>query len=293
MEHLTEEFWKKYNIDGFFATNYLNRFRQLKPGKFALIKIGGDVTDNEESFEQVTKSLSSIANLGLYPAIVHGGKKQIEKRLEKECISIRKVNGLRITDDKTLEVVVEELDKITEKLVGSILNNGTKAISLNKERIFEVKKMPCIIDGETGKECDLERVGRVIKINAEPIIYCAEKGIIPVTRCIGYDTNNQPYNINGDTAAKELFYALQPEKCILLTKVGGILDKGELISEATPSKLKELVEKGIAKEGMGYKVKEILEVLEKVDCTIQITSPINLIYELFTEKGRGTYIRRD
>ncbi|MDE1860387.1 MAG: acetylglutamate kinase [Candidatus Micrarchaeota archaeon] len=261
---------------------YLKQFKKIKPGKFALIKISGNTV--EHRFSEIVKDLAFLSKVGLAPIVIHGGGKQIDIALEKMGIEIRKVNGMRITDEKTMEVVSAVLNSITSKLVKSINSKGGKAVNANGLRVVRVRK--------TGKleGVDLGLVGDVDEVDRSRLEELCGSGRMPVLASIGYN-GGVAYNINADTMASELVGILKPNKFILVTETGGVLDKnGALISTIhIRNDLPGLIKNGVIQGGMLLKVNELKELLQKCpNVTIEICSAKHLLKELFTIKGSGT-----
>ena len=265
---------KKYGIDEKEAERYIEKFRKIEPHKFAVIKVGG-----ESIVDGLSESLAFLSEAGLYPVIVHGGGNQIDNELKKRGIKARKINGVRVTDEKTLYVVSSVISDVNEKLVESIKKYGGKAVSVKNALIAE--KM----SGDYGL------VGEIIGVKSDIIKNCINEKNIPVLWCLSYD-NSQIYNTNADVAANAVFFAMSHENYIMLTKKGGIENNGHIVSQLSASELKDYIAKGIVNGGMRYKSEKIIEAIEKRGCTMRIISPENLLAELLTEKGHGTYISR-
>lgn len=264
---------------------YLRIFQKTPSHKFAVIKIGGDSLSKKLPI--IVEDLVILSKLGLYPIVVHGGGKPIDLALEKKSISVKKVNNLRVTDKQTIAVVKDVLTGITDKLVASIKKRGGSAINVNDLGIIRIKKKS-LVDG-----VDLGFVGDVTDVEISKLRDLCKKGVIPVFASIGYIGDNA-YNINADTLANEIVKKLIPKKFILITETGGILDKnGKLISAIdTQTDLPCLIKEKVITEGMLLKVKEIKQLLEKAPGTVvEICSAENLLTELFTVKGSGTFVR--
>ncbi|MBN2423107.1 acetylglutamate kinase [Candidatus Woesearchaeota archaeon] len=265
------------------ALMYLTLYKKTKEHQFAVIKIGGAVLHN--SIDKIAETIAYIYQLGLYPVLIHGGGPQIEEELSKNRINSKKINGQRITTEKELPVILSVMKKMNIKLVNKInLCNG-EAISFTED-IFEV---------EDRKHPELGFVGDIKKVNTQLILNAINQKKIPVITPIGVDKNGQKYNINADCAAKHLITDLNPKKFILITSAGGILDKDKkIISYINMQEYKELLENNVINEGMLLKIQQIKELLDITGngFSVQITSPENLIKELFTIKGSGTYIKK-
>ncbi|MFH1521015.1 MAG: acetylglutamate kinase [Candidatus Micrarchaeota archaeon] len=263
---------------------YLRLFKQSKPHKFAVIKISGATLS--ENMGAVSDDLAFLSKLGLCPIVIHGGGKPIEEALKKKGIESKKINGLRITDSDSIKIVSKVMDKLTTDLVSSINKKGGRAININDLGMIEVQK--AIVDG-----VDLGFVAEVTNIHSDKIKELCSSGHIPVLASLG-KIKKSAYNINADILSNEIVKKIKPKKFILLTGTGGILDKDGKIISAIDIKydLKGLIENKVINEGMLLKVQEIEKLLTHVpDTIVEICSPENLLKELFTVKGSGTFVR--
>jgi len=254
-----------------------------------LIKIGGDCLNNG-GYNSIGQSLADLYALGIVPTILHGGGSQIDRVMEEKELPIIKVNGLRAVPDKpTLDAVVEGLEEVNNGLVSAINEyvGSNVAVGLMQEQVVHSKKHPSGINKKTGEFVDLGFVGEVTGVNFGEIDYYTKKGKIPVLWCIGYGDDGQQYNVNADVVGE----ALAPNfgKYILLTSVGGYIEKSEIVTELTLEQAK----KHNATGGMSIKLDSITWLLENTDLeSVQITSPENLPFELLLDEGRGTIIRK-
>ncbi|MBS3068024.1 acetylglutamate kinase [Candidatus Micrarchaeota archaeon] len=264
---------------------YLQLFHKTPATKFAVVKISGNTL--EEKLLVVAEDLAFLSKLGLTPIVVHGGGKQIDKQLEKNGLAIKKVSGLRITDKETMKIAYKVMNNITNKLVKAITNEGGHAINANGLELIEVEKKPPV------KGIDLGFVGDLTKIKTDKITELCQSGYIPILASIGHK-EDVAYNLNADTLASGFVKRLKPKKFILITETGGVLDKNEQIISTIDisTDLPELIKQNVITEGMLLKVKEIETLLEKAPTTVvEVCSAENLLQELFTVKGSGTFIR--
>lgn len=256
-----------------------------QPQEFAVIKIGGNSL--ADKLPIIAKDLASISKQGFSPLIIHGGGRQIDYELKDKGIEIKKVNGIRVTDKETMEIVQKTLNDLSEHLVRQIKKCGGDAFNANDLKIVKVEKR-APIDG-----VDLGFVGEITKIERAKLTSLQAAGKIPVLACMGYN-NNVAYNINADTMASWFVKEIKPDKFILLTETGGVLDsKGRVITtiEITGN-LQPLIEQKVITEGMLLKMQELKELLEHSKSTVvEICSPDNLLDELFVGKGKGTVIK--
>ena len=261
--------------------------------KTIVIKYGGAVLTDTQIRRNVLEDIVFMSYVGMRPVLVHGGGPYISKRLEEMGKEPKFVKGFRVTDEETIEVVEEELDKINREIVRQIISLGGSAISLSgkEDHLIEVKKHPDI-DGQ-----DIGYVGDVTKVNADIIQRMITSDIIPVISPIGIGKDGFTYNVNADQASAEIARALGALKLALLTNVPGILknadDLDSTISHVTISDIDELMEKKIISGGMIPKVKACVRALERGVKKVHIISgkiPHGLLLEIFTDKGIGTEI---
>ncbi len=258
--------------------------------KKILIKIGGDCF-NKNGYDLIGRNLADLYSMGLVPTILHGGGPQIGRIMEERGLQIVKVNGLRkVPDTPTLDAVVDGLKEVNNGLVNSINQyaGSNIAIGLMDEKIVYAEKHPPVLDKETNKLVDLGFVGVVTGIDNDKIEHYIKQGKIPVIWCIGYGKDGQQHNINADMVGEA--FAADYDKYILLTSIGGYLENDKIVTEMTLEQAK----KHTAKDGMSIKLDHsVIRVLENTDLnSVQISSPGNLAFELFTDKGKGTMITK-
>ncbi len=284
---------KHFNADVLIeALPYLRRFC----GKIIVIKYGGAAMINEGVRQTVIQDLILMQQVGMKPVLVHGGGPEIDrmlKKLNKEPIF---VNGLRYTDDETMEIVQMVLaGKVNKDLVELFSRMGGKAMGIcgADGGLFMAKRMR-----KNGQ--DLGLVGDIQEVKTEAIRMLLDNGIIPVVASLALkaDEGSGFYNINADTAAGAIAIALKAEKLILLTDVPGVMedraDLGTLIREMDVEMAKTLMKKGVIKAGMIPKVEGCLQALAQGVTAAHIVdgrSPHSLLVELFTDTGMGTMIR--
>ncbi len=274
------------------ALPYLRRFA----GKTIVIKYGGAAMINEGVRQSVIQDLILMQQVGMKPVLVHGGGPEIDrmlKKLNKEAIF---VEGLRYTDDETMEIVQMVLGgKVNKDLVEFFARMGGKAVGISGADggLFMAKRMR-----KNGQ--DLGLVGDIQSVNTEMIKSLLDNGIIPVVASIALRSDEEWgfYNVNADTAAGSLAIALKAEKLILLTDVPGVMedksDLGTLIREMDAQMAKTLMKRGVIKAGMIPKVEGCLTALAQGVSAAHIVdgrSPHSLLVELFTDTGMGTMIR--
>jgi len=274
------------------ALPYLRRFN----GKIIVIKYGGAAMINEGVRQSVIQDLILMQQVGMKPVLVHGGGPEIDrmlKKLNKEAVF---VEGLRYTDDETMEIVQMVLaGKVNKDLVELFSRAGGKAVGIcgGDGGLFIGKRLR-----KNGQ--DLGLVGDIQTVNTEMIRTLLDNGILPVVASLALrgDEEGGFYNVNADTAAGSLAIALKAEKLILLTDVPGVMedktDLGTLIREMDVQMAKTLMKKGVIKAGMIPKVEGCLQALAQGVSAAHIVdgrSPHSLLVELFTDTGMGTMIR--
>jgi len=284
---------EQFNADVLIeALPYLRRFN----GKIIVIKYGGAAMINEGVRQSVIQDLILMQQVGMKPVLVHGGGPEIDrmlKKLNKEAVF---VEGLRYTDDETMEIVQMVLaGKVNKDLVELFSRAGGKAVGIcgSDGGLFIGKRLR-----KNGQ--DLGLVGEIQSVNTEMIRTLLDNGIIPVVASIALrgDEEGGFYNVNADIAAGSLAIALKAEKLILLTDVPGVMedktDLGTLIREMDVQMAKTLMKKGVIKAGMIPKVEGCLQALAQGVSAAHIVdgrSPHSLLVELFTDTGMGTMIR--
>ena len=271
------------------ALPYIQRYT----GKVVVVKYGGNAMINEELKQQVMEDIVLLWLIGVKVVLVHGGGPEITDMMNKLGKKSEFVDGLRVTDEETIEIVQMVLTgKVNKSLVNLLEMKGGKAIGLSgtDARLIEASM----------KDERLGFVGDVTKINIDPVTGLLERGYIPVISTIGCDKEGNVYNINGDTAAAHIAGALEAERLIMMTDIDGILedmdDPDTLIPELTISEAQMLYEKGIISGGMIPKVDCCIEAINMgVKNVVILDGRIShsILMELLTNEGAGTLIKSD
>lgn len=261
-------------------------------GKIVVIKYGGNAMINEQLKQQVMEDIALLWLIGVKVVLVHGGGPEISqtmKRLGKEAVF---VDGLRVTDKETVDIVQMVLaGKINKTLVNLIQMKGGHAVGLSgiDGGIIEAKM----------KDEALGYVGEITKIRTQPITDLLEKNYIPVISTVASDRQGNTYNINGDTAAAFIAGALGAERLIMMTDIAGILkdkdDPSTLIPVVTVAEARQLQEEGIVSGGMIPKVECCIEALEHGVKHVVIMDgriPHSILMELLTDEGAGTMVMK-
>jgi acetylglutamate kinase len=279
------------------ALPYIQRFG----GKTFVIKYGGHAMGDERTAETFARDIVMLKTIGINPVVVHGGGPQIGAMLERLKIQSSFVDGLRVTDQATVEIVEMVLSgTINKQIVTAINQAGGTAIGisgkdgglLKAKKLARTKKDP---DSNIEKVLDLGFVGEPTVVNPKAIENITASGMIPVIAPIGMGPNGETYNINADTAAGAIAAALKADKLMMLTDVPGILTKDkELISDIQAEEIGPLLADGTITGGMIPKVETCVDALKAGVSTAHILDgriPHVLLIEVFTAGGASTMIR--
>ena len=271
------------------ALPYIKRYT----GKIVVVKYGGNAMINEQLKQQVMEDIVLLWLIGVKGVLVHGGGPEISELMKKLGKQPQFVDGLRVTDQETVDIVQMVLaGKVNKTLVNLLEMKGGRAVGLSgmDGRLIEAKM----------KDERLGFVGEVTKIHISPVTDLLDKGYIPVVSTVGCDRQGNAYNINGDTAAAHIAGALNAERLIMMTDIAGILrdkdDPSTLIPEITLSQAKELYASGVISGGMIPKVDCCVTALHAGVKNVVIMDgrvPHSILMELLTNEGAGTWIRRD
>lgn len=270
-------------------------------GKTIVIKYGGAAMVDDELKKSFARDITLLKHIGINPVVVHGGGPQIGHTLKKMNLESRFIDGVRVTDEETLNVVEMVLvGKVNKEIVALINGHGGRAVGLSgkdggllrAEKMFIEKAGPELDRPEI---IDIGMVGRVTDVDVSILKLMSDGGLIPVIAPVGYGKNGETFNINADFVAGAVAGALGAEKMLLLTDEVGILDAdGELISTVTEADAKELVKKGVIRGGMVPKARACFSAL---DGGVQKAHIIDgrvvhsALLEIFTDKGIGTEIK--
>ncbi len=279
------------------ALPYIQRFY----GKTFVVKYGGRAMVDEQLKASFAQDIVLLKYVGISPVVVHGGGPQIDQTLKKMGIVSRYMQGMRVTDPETLDIVEMVLvGKVNKEIVGLINHQGGLAVGLSGKDggLILARKMNVEVaaDGEANEIIDLGMVGEIVRINPTVINSLDENKFIPVIAPVGVGENGETYNINADLVAGHIAEALGAEKLILLTDVEGVRsEKGGLMSTLKISQARKLIEGGVVAAGMIPKVKCCIDALEGgVGKTHIIDGRVRhaVLLELFTEEGVGTEVVR-
>ena len=260
-------------------------------GKIVVVKYGGNAMINEDLKQQVMQDIVLLWTIGVKVVLVHGGGPEINELMAKLGKKAEFVDGLRVTDKETVDIVQMVLaGKVNKTLVNLLEMKGGRAVGLSgmDGRLIEAKV----------KDERLGYVGQITKINIDPVTDLLDKGYIPVISTIGCDTEGNAYNINGDTAAAFIAGALSCERLIMMTDIAGVLrdkdDPASLIPEMNLAEAAQLREEGVISGGMIPKVECCVEAIHAGVKNVVIMDgriPHSILMELLTNEGAGTWIR--
>ncbi|MBL3582690.1 acetylglutamate kinase [Oleidesulfovibrio alaskensis] len=275
-------------------------FRQFS-GETVVIKYGGNAMIDESLKQAFALNIVLLKYVGVNPVVVHGGGPQIGRMLQQLNIPTNFREGLRVTDDATMDVVEMVLvGKVNKQIVNLLNLSGAKAVGLSGKdgQLIRARQMEMVIskEAQAPEIIDLGKVGEVTGVETKLLHSLQRDGFIPVIAPVGVDENGETYNINADLVAGAVAGALGAKRLLLLTDVPGILDKdGRLISSLDTARTMQLFEDGTLKGGMLPKVKCCLEALEDgVEKAMIIDGRIEncVLLELFTDHGIGTEITK-
>lgn len=273
------------------ALPYIQKFNR----KIIVVKYGGSAMSNEELQKNVIKDVTLLKLVGFKPIIVHGGGKEISRWVGKVGKEAKFINGLRVTDEETMEIAEMVLNKVNKQLVSMVQELGVKAVGVSGKDggLLHVEKK--YSNGE-----DIGYVGEVTSVNPDVLMDLLDRDYLPIVCPIGMDDSYHSYNINADDAACAIAKAVHAEKLAFLTDVEGLYrdfeDKSSFISRITATQAEELINSGIIGGGMLPKLN---------NCTSAVLNGVNrvhildgriphcLLLEIFTQKGVGTAIVSD
>ena len=236
------------------ALPYMRRF----VGRTIVVKAGGHAMQDEELCASFAVDVVLLKYIGIRPVIVHGGGPQIASAMDRLGLESRFVDGLRVTDDATMEVVEMVLGgKVNREIVEHVQQAGGRGVGLTGSDGGMLRVRPKRLEGG-----DVGRVGEIVEVDPQVISALGDAGFVPVVAPIGTDEHGLTYNVNADEAAGALAVALSAEKLMLLTDVDGVCDtSGSLVSQLTVEEARKLVAEGTIREGMIPKVECCIEAL--------------------------------
>ena len=266
------------------VSKYIEKYKN----DLIVIKYGGNVFIDREIFNNFIEDISILSKLGISIVIIHGGGPRIKRELDKSNIESKFIRGLRVTSEKIINIVEKVLIEFNKDIVSSLSEKGIKAISLNTQENNVINVVP--------ESKELGFVGIPDKINVDIIKDKINQKLIPVISPLGLGKNNQSYNINGDNAAGAIAKSLKSRRLLLMTNVEGVLNKNsKLINEISSLEITDMIKDGTITEGMIPKINTCLDAINNGVTALAIIDgrkKHSVLFEIFSDKGSGTLIRK-
>ena len=284
LDNKIKEFWPKNGPSTKEVEKYVKKYSKEK----IVIKCGGKVLLDPNLFSNFIEDIVTLKKLGLTPLVVHGGGPRIKKKLDELNIESKFILGLRVTDEKVIKVVESVMIEFNKEILSALEKKSCKAksITINENIAIYVQQ----------KNKELGFVGFPTKIDVNIIKNIIKQDFVPIVTPMGLDDKKQAYNINADIAAGALAISLKSRRLLLMTDVEGVYDKDKkLISEIKPVEAEKLIHDGTIKEGMIPKIKTCINAVESGVRGVVIIDgrrPHSILFELFSDKGAGTLIRK-
>ena len=284
LNNKVKEFWPETGP----ATQEIDKYVKKYSKEKIVIKCGGRVLLDPELFNNFINDVAVLQKLGLTPIVVHGGGPRIKKKLDELNIETKFIMGLRVTDEKVIKIIEDVMIKFNKEIVDALEKKMCKAKSVT------VKENNAIYVEQKNKE--LGYVGKPTKIDDKIIKDIIKENFIPIVSPMGLDKKKQTYNINADTAAGALAINLKSRRLMLMTDVEGVYDKNKkLISEIKSNEAEKLIYDATISEGMIPKIRTCINAVNsgvRGVVVIDGRKPHSILFELFSDKGSGTLIRK-
>ena len=268
--------------------NEVSKYIEKYKNDLIVIKYGGNVFIDRGIFNNFISDISTLNKLGLSIVVVHGGGPRIKKELEKSNIQSKFIRGLRVTDQKIVNIVETVLIDFNNDIVSSLNKKEAEAISIHTKENNIINVIP--------EDEELGFVGIPNKINVDILKDIIKQKKIPIISPLGLGDNNQTYNINGDTAAGAIAKSLKSRRLLLMTNVEGLLDKEKkLVEEISSNEVMKMIEDEIITEGMIPKINTCLDAVNNGVTAVGIIDgrkKHSILFEIFSDKGSGTLIRK-
>jgi acetylglutamate kinase len=276
------------------ALPYIRKFH----GKTMVIKYGGNAMTDPELQKAFAEDVVLLKLVGINPVVVHGGGPQIEQALKRLGMKGEFIQGMRVTDPQTMEVVEWVLGgEVQQDIVGLINQAGGKAVGLTGRDggMIRAQKLKMMDNADPSIEHDVGQVGDIVSVDPSVVKALQDDAFIPVISPIGFGENNESYNINADVVAAKLATVLKAEKLMMLTNISGVLDKaGQLLTDLTARRIDELFSDGTISGGMLPKIAGALDAAKSGVNSVHIVDgrvPHVLLLEILTDQAYGTMIR--
>ncbi len=266
----------------------VKKYIEKYSNEIIVIKCGGSVLLEKNLFNQFVEDISIINKLGLSVIVVHGGGKNIKRKLSDQNIESKFINGLRVTDEKIIKIVEEALLELNLEILNHIQSYQVNAESITPKNGNIIKIIP--------EKKDLGFVGSPSEINKKKLLEILNNKKVPIILPMGLGEDGKVYNINADTAAGSLAKELNSRRLLLMTDVEGVLDQNKrLVSEINSEVAKNMLNDGTISGGMIPKIKTCLDAVNNGVTGVVIVDgrkPHSILFELFSDKGAGTLIRK-
>ena len=268
--------------------NEVSKYIEKYKNDLIVIKYGGNVFIDREIFNNFITDITILNKLGISIVVIHGGGPRIKRELDKSNIQSKFIRGLRVTDENMIKIVESVLIEFNNDIVNSLKENGSEAISIHtkKNNIIEVSQ----------ESLELGYVGIPQKINNSILEDILKQKKIPIISPLGLGSDNQAFNINGDTAAGAVAKSLKSRRLLLMTNVEGVLDKDKkLIEEISSTEVLEMIKDETITGGMIPKINTCLDAVNNGVTAVGIIDgrkQHSILFEIFSDKGSGTLIRK-
>ena len=268
--------------------NEVSKYIEKYKNELIVIKYGGNVFIDRNIFNNFIEDVNILNKLGISIVVIHGGGPRIKRELDKSDIQSKFIRGLRVTDESIINIVESVLIEFNEDIVNSLKKHGTDAISIHTKENNIIEVIP--------ESQELGFVGIPNKINNNVIEEILSKNRVPIISPLGLGVDNRSYNINGDTAAGAIAKSLKSRRLLLMTNVVGVLDKEKkLIEEISSSEILKMTIDNTITEGMIPKINTCLDAVNNGVTAVGIIDgrkKHSLLFEIFSDKGSGTLIRK-
>ena len=270
------------------AIEEVQKYIEKYTDEVIVIKCGGSVLLDQNLFNQFIEDISVINKLGLNSIVIHGGGRNIKKKLDQQNIESKFIDGLRVTDKIIIKVVDEALTELNLEIIKKLNIKKCKAQSINAKKNNVITTIP--------ERKELGFVGNPKKVKKETLLAIIKKKEVPVIAPMGIGDDKKPYNINADIAAGAVAKTLNSRRLLLMTDVEGVLDKNKkLISEINSKIAQEMIKDGTIIGGMIPKINTCIDAVNNGVTGVVIVDgrkPHSILFELFSDKGAGTLIRK-
>jgi len=287
MSSLKEEDLKKILPENGPPKEEVYKYIEKYKNDLIVIKYGGNVFIDRNIFNNFIEDITILNKLGISIVVVHGGGPRIKRELDKSNIQTKFIKGLRVTDEKVINIVERVLIDFNKDIVASLKKKGTEAISINTKENNIIEVVP--------ESEELGFVGKPKKINNDILLNVIKEKKIPIVSPLGLQ-KNQTFNINGDWAAGAIAKSLKCRRLLLMTNVEGVLDKNKkLIEEISSSEILEMIKNETITGGMIPKINTCLDAINNGVTAVGIIDARpkhSILFELFSDKGSGTLIRK-